>query len=94
MWIKEELLRDEFTLIKQYVSSAETQLARADREWAYYKNGHPKTKETQPHYIKSQWAYAAAKNYAEKALALLKKTPNSDLERRANAIISKCNQNK
>ena len=86
--------RDNFTLIKQYVSSAETQLQRADREWAYYKNGHPITKETQPHYIKSQRAYAAAKQYAEKALTLLKFNPDMNLERRANVVISKCNQNK
>lgn len=86
--------RDNFTLIKQYVTSAETQLQRADREWAYYKNGHPITKETQPHYIKSQRAYAAAKQYAEKALTLLKVNPDMNLERRANVVISKCNQNK
>ena len=86
--------RDNFTLIKQYVSSAETQLARADREWAYYKNGHPITKETQPHYIKSQRAYAAARTYAEKALVLLKENHDSDLERRAHNVISKCNKNK
>lgn len=86
--------RDEFTLIKQYVSSAETQLARGDREWAYYKNGHPKTNETQPHYLTSQRAYAAAKQYAEKALDLLRRTLDGDLERRAKAIISKCNRNR
>lgn len=86
--------RNEFTLIKQYVGSAETQLARADREWAYYKNGHPITKETQPHYVSSQRAYGAAKQYAEKALALLRKTPDVDLERRAKVVLDKCNCNR
>ena len=86
--------RNEVTLIKQYVSSSETQLARGDREWAYYKNGHPRTGETQPHYLASQRAYTAAKTYAEKALVLLSNTPDRDLENSAKVVLKKCNQNK
>ena len=36
----------------------------------------------------------AAKTYAEKALELLRKTPDRDLENRARAVLNKCNQNK
>lgn len=88
--------RNEFTLIKQYVSSAETQLKRADREWAYYKNGHPHARvdDNDDHLLKSQKAYAAAKICAEKALALLSKTPDRDLENRARAVFDKCNKTK
>ena len=87
--------RNEFTLIKQHVSSAETHLKRADREYAYYKNGHPYAgaDDKDDHYLKSQKAYAAAKNCAEKALELLRKTPDRDLENRARAVLSKCNKN-
>ena len=88
--------RNEFTLIKQYVSSAETHLKRADREWAYFKNGHPhaRANDNDDHLVKSQKAYTAAKNCAEKALGLLRKTPDRDLENRARAVLNKCNQNK
>lgn len=88
--------RNEFTLIKQYVSSAETHLKRADREWAYYKNGHPHAgaDDKDDHLLKSQKAYAAAKTYAEKALELLRKTPDRDLENRARAVFDKCNKTK
>ena len=47
------MARNEFTKIKQYISSSETQLDRGNRDWAYYKNGHPIAKETQPHCISS-----------------------------------------
>lgn len=87
-------MRDELSAIKYQVSCAERHLTRADREWAYYKNGHPITKETQPHYVSSQRAYGAAKQYAEKALALLRKTPDVDLERRASVVLDKCNCNR
>lgn len=89
-------MRDELSMIKYQVSCAETHLARADREYAYYKNGHPHAgmNDKDDHYLKSQKAYAAAKKCAEKALELLRRTPDGDLERRARAILDKCNRNK
>ena len=34
-------MRDAFSQIKYYVSFAETCLKRANKQWAYYKNGTP-----------------------------------------------------
>ena len=68
-------MRDEISAIKYQVSLAETCLKRADREWAYYKNGHPNPQSdisSQEHYLKSQKSYAAAKDHAEKALTISK----------------------
>ena len=44
-------MRDAFSQIKYYVSFAETCLKRANKQWAYYKNGHPISGETQPHFL-------------------------------------------
>ena len=87
-------MRDEYSNIKYYVSSAEYNLERGNRQWAYYKNGHPVTGETEQHYFTSQKAYKKAKEFAEKALELLRKTPDGDLERRAKVVIAKCNRNR
>ncbi|MCI6663630.1 MAG: hypothetical protein MSL09_05380 [Spirochaetia bacterium] len=85
-------MRDAFSQIKYYVSFAETCLKRANKQWAYYKNGHPISGETQPHFFKSQKSYENAKKFAAKALELLKVTPNNDLEKRAKIIINNCNK--
>jgi hypothetical protein len=87
-------MRDEFSNIKYYVSSAEYNLERANRQWAYYKNGHPITGETEPHYVASQKAYKKANEFAAKALELLNQFPNGELEKRAKNIIAICNRNK
>lgn len=87
-------MRDEFSNIKYYVSSAEYNLERANRQWAYYKNGHPITGETEPHYFASQKAYKKANEFAEKALKLLKNSSDRDLEKRAKNVIAICNRNK
>ena len=86
------------TGIKRKVSSAETFLAKAKREYAYYKNGSPYPKGKVPndnetyHYLASQNAYTAAKKYAESALELLKKTPDAELETRAKKVLDECNK--
>ena len=46
------------------------------------------------YYFASQKAYKKANEFAEKALKLLKTSPNSDLEKRAKNIIAICNRNK
>ena len=88
------------TSIKRKVSSAETFLEKAKREYAYYKNGSPYPPGKVPndnethHYLASQNAYTAAKKYAEGALELLKKTPNAELETRAKKVLDECNKKK
>lgn len=86
-------MRDEISAIKYQVSLAETCLKRADREWAYYKNGHPNPQSdtsSQEHYLKSQKSYAAAKEHAEKAMSMLRELNEPELERKAKEILSKC----
>ena len=88
-------MRDEISAIKYQISLAETCLKRADREWAYYKNEPDFDNKTpQSHYLASQKAYAAAKEHAKKALEMLSGKSEPELERRARAIIDKCNHNK
>lgn len=89
-------MRDIFSKIKQFVSSAETQLERAKREWAYFKNGHPidGNENLTRHYLSSQKGYNAAREYAEKALDLLKDNLNSELEARARNVLQVCNRKK
>lgn len=89
-------MRDIFSKIKQFVSSAESQLKRAKREWAYLKNGHPigGDENLTGHYLSSQKGYEAARRYAEKALDLLKNNPDSELEARARNVLQVCNRKK
>lgn len=62
----------------RFVHTAQTALEKADREYAYYKNGSPylegsvRNDTPQHHYLESQKSYREAKNYAEKALEVLK----------------------
>lgn len=93
-------MRNELTTIKQHLGLAERCLQRADREWAYYKNGQPLPNGTvdfsnsKGHYMSSQKSYASAKEYAEKVLQELKGFNELELERRAKSVIAKCNYNK
>lgn len=85
---------------KRFVHTAQTALKRADREYAYYKNGSPYPDGSVPndtaqhHYLESQRSYREAKNYAEKALEVLKVVHDAELEREAHEIIAKCNRNR
>lgn len=85
---------------KRFVHTAQTALKRADREYAYYKNGSPYPEGSVPndtpqyHYLESQKSYREAKNYAERALEVLKVVKDAELEREARAILAKCNRNK
>lgn len=89
-------MRDEFSKIKYYINFAETCLKRANREWAYYKNGHPynQMNDNANHYLKSQKAYSATKDLLEKAAALLKETPNKELEEKVKSMSLCCNKRK
>lgn len=88
-------MRNELTRIKQHIGLAETCLNKANREWAYYKNGHPhiENDNSNAHYLASQKAYADARKYAERALEELLGLNEPELEQRAKMIIDKCNHN-
>lgn len=62
-------MEKKLTNAKRAISTAETFLKKADREWAYYKNGspHPAENESQQsHYLKSQSGYMNALKFAHK----------------------------
>ncbi len=88
------------TQAKRYIGTAETELKRADREWAYYKNGSPYPPGSvyndtpEYHFLASQKAYASAKKFAEKALEIVKGGIDPSIEERAKKIIMKCEANK
>lgn len=80
---------------KRFVHTAETALKKADKEYAYYKNGVPYHEERPvDHYKESQKAYMEARSYANKALEVLKVVHDSELESEARAILDKCNRNR
>ena len=93
-------MNTELSDIKRKVSTAETFLAKAKREYAYYLNGSPYPEgkvandTAQFHYLESQKAYAQAKRYAEAALILLKKNSDKSLEQRAKQVLAACNNKK
>lgn len=89
-------MRNELTKVKQHIGLAETCFEKANKEWAYYKNGCPHVKNDDPttYYLASQKAYANAKKYAEKVLEELAGLNEPTLEQRAKMIIDKCNHNK
>lgn len=86
-------MRDEISAVKYQIGLAETCLKRADREWAYYKNGFPNPQSdisSQKHYLNSQKSYVSAREHAEKALNMLRVLNEPELKRKAQTILDKC----
>lgn len=96
-------MEQNLTNAKRAIGTAETCLFKADREWAYYKNGSPypigavENDTTQTHYLKSQRSYAKALEFALKGIEILKDIKDdskTSLENRAQKVIDKSNRDK
>lgn len=84
-------MRDVFSKIKYQVSCSETSLRRANKHRLTIKMAIQLQEKQNLILSTHRKAYKVAKKFAEKALALLNITPNSELLKRTKEIIDKCN---
>lgn len=67
------------TLIKRYIGTAEFNMQKVDREYAYYKNDFDNgVGDKNLHYLNSQECYKKARSYIESAKKLMKENNIND----------------